>query len=118
MAAAVDAAWPDVDLSGIVVVPYGYGMPAGRIMVREAAHPVPDTASEAAARRATGPRASVRSTTTAAPRRTPTTTPRRGPSGSATTASAGLRDAGTHVGLEGAVGVGRAGPVVLGERVP
>jgi len=50
MAAAVDAAWPDVNLSGIVVVPYGYGMPAGRIMVREAAHPVPDAASEAAAR--------------------------------------------------------------------
>jgi hydroxypyruvate reductase len=50
MAAAVDAAWPDVALSGLVVVPYGYGAPAGRIMVREAAHPVPDAASEAAAR--------------------------------------------------------------------
>jgi len=50
MAAAVDAAWPDVVLSGLVVVPYGYGAPAGRIMVREAAHPVPDDASEAAAR--------------------------------------------------------------------
>jgi hydroxypyruvate reductase len=50
MAAAVDAAWPDVALSGLVVVPYGYGAPAGRIMVREAAHPVPDAASETAAR--------------------------------------------------------------------
>lgn len=50
MAAAVDAAWPDVALSGLVVVPYGYSAPAGRIMVREAAHPVPDDASEAAAR--------------------------------------------------------------------
>ncbi len=50
MAAAVDAAWSDVDLSGVVVVPYGYTMPAGRIAVREAAHPVPDAASEAAAR--------------------------------------------------------------------
>ncbi|MFS0773293.1 glycerate kinase [Sphingomonas sp. 1P08PE] len=50
MAAAVDSAWPDVNLGGLVVVPYGYGMPAGRIAVREAAHPVPDAASEAAAR--------------------------------------------------------------------
>jgi glycerate 2-kinase len=50
MAAATDAAWPDVDLTGLVVVPYGYAMPAGRIAVREAAHPVPDAASEAAAR--------------------------------------------------------------------
>lgn len=50
MAAAVDAAWPDVALSGMVVVPYGYARPAGRIDVREAAHPVPDAASEAAAR--------------------------------------------------------------------
>ncbi|TCP37524.1 DUF4147 domain-containing protein [Sphingomonas sp. BK235] len=50
MAAAVDAAWRDVDLSGVVVVPYGYAAPAGRIAVREAAHPVPDAASEAAAR--------------------------------------------------------------------
>jgi glycerate 2-kinase len=50
MAAAVDVAWPDVDLSGTVVAPYGYAMPAGRITVREAAHPVPDAASEDAAR--------------------------------------------------------------------
>jgi len=50
MAAAVDAAWPDVPLSGVVVVPYGYGMDIGRIRVREAAHPVPDAQSEQAAR--------------------------------------------------------------------
>ena len=50
MAAAVEVAWPDVSLSGVVVVPYGYGMPTGRIVVREAAHPVPDANSEAAAR--------------------------------------------------------------------
>jgi hydroxypyruvate reductase len=50
MAAAVEAAWPDVPLSGTVVVPYGYGMATKRIAVREAAHPVPDANSEAAAR--------------------------------------------------------------------
>ena len=50
MAAAVEDAWPDVPLSGVVVVPYGYGMATGRIVVREAAHPVPDTNGEAAAR--------------------------------------------------------------------
>lgn len=50
MAAAVDAAWPAVKLSGAVVTPYGYAMPAGRIAIREAAHPTPDANSEAAAR--------------------------------------------------------------------
>ncbi|WP_445191874.1 glycerate kinase type-2 family protein [Sphingomonas sp. Tas61C01] len=50
MAIAVDRAWADVDLHGTVVAPYGYGKPAGRIAVREAAHPVPDASSEAAAR--------------------------------------------------------------------
>ena len=50
MAAAVDAAWPDVPLGGAVVTPYGYALPAGRIAVREAAHPVPDANSELAAR--------------------------------------------------------------------
>jgi glycerate 2-kinase len=50
MAIAVDRAWADVDLHGTVVAPYGYGKPAGRIAVREAAHPVPDANSEAAAR--------------------------------------------------------------------
>jgi len=50
MAAAVEAAWPDLPLSGVVVVPYGHGAPTDRIRVLEAAHPVPDAHSEAAAR--------------------------------------------------------------------
>lgn len=49
MAAAVEAAWPDVDLSGVVVAPYGYGLDCPRIKVREAAHPVPDASSVLAA---------------------------------------------------------------------
>jgi glycerate 2-kinase len=52
MAAAFDAAWPDVDVSGVVVTRYGHAVPAGRIRVMEAAHPVPDEASERAARAA------------------------------------------------------------------
>ena len=51
MAAAVDAAWPDVNLSGIVVTRYGHAVPAGRIEIIEASHPVPDAMSEVAARR-------------------------------------------------------------------
>src|SRR5208337_817569 len=51
MAAGLDAAWPDVDLSGVVVTRYGYAVPAGRIEILEAAHPVPDENSLAAARR-------------------------------------------------------------------
>lgn len=51
MAAALDAAWPDVDLSGVVVTRYGHAVPAGRIEILESSHPVPDAASEAAARR-------------------------------------------------------------------
>lgn len=54
MAAAVEAAWPDVDLSGTVVVPYGYARPTRRIAVREAGHPVPDANGEAAAREILG----------------------------------------------------------------
>jgi hydroxypyruvate reductase len=50
MAAAVEAAWPDVPLSGVVVTPYGCGMPTQRITVRESSHPVPDANGEAAAR--------------------------------------------------------------------
>jgi glycerate 2-kinase len=49
MAAGVDAAWPDVDLSGVVVTRRGHLVPAGRIEVLEASHPVPDQTSEAAA---------------------------------------------------------------------
>jgi hydroxypyruvate reductase len=50
MAAAFDAAWPDVDVSGVVVTRYGHAVPAGRIRIIEANHPVPDAASEQAAR--------------------------------------------------------------------
>lgn len=49
MAAALDTAWPSVDLSGIVVTRYGHAVPAGRIEIIEASHPVPDAMSEEAA---------------------------------------------------------------------
>lgn len=51
MAASVEAAWPDVALSGCVVTRYGHAVPTRRIEVIEAAHPVPDANSEYAARR-------------------------------------------------------------------
>ena len=56
MAAAVDRAWPDVDVSGVVVTRYGqggYGQGGyqGRITVLEASHPVPDEASVQASQR-------------------------------------------------------------------
>lgn len=51
MAAGLDAAWPDVDVSGVVVVRHGHAVPAGRIEILEASHPVPDATSETAARR-------------------------------------------------------------------
>jgi len=51
MAAGLDAAWADVDLSGVVVTRYGYATPAGRIEILEAGHPVPDENSVTAARR-------------------------------------------------------------------
>ena len=50
MAAALEAAWPDVAMTGVVVTRYGHSCPTRRITVLEAAHPVPDAASEAAAR--------------------------------------------------------------------
>ncbi|HRM76410.1 MAG TPA: DUF4147 domain-containing protein, partial [Paracoccus sp. (in: a-proteobacteria)] len=49
MARAVELAWPDVDLSGVVVTRYGHAVPTQRIAVREASHPVPDEAGEKAA---------------------------------------------------------------------
>jgi glycerate 2-kinase len=49
MAAALDVAWPDVDLSGVVVTRYGHAVPAGRIRIIEASHPVPDANSTRAA---------------------------------------------------------------------
>ena len=51
MAAAVEAAWPDVPLTGVVATRYGHAQPTARIEVIEAGHPVPDANSEAAARR-------------------------------------------------------------------
>jgi glycerate 2-kinase len=48
MAAALDAAWRNVDLSGVVVTRHGQGAPAGRIEVLEASHPTPDAMSEQA----------------------------------------------------------------------
>ena len=51
MAAALEEAWPDVALSGLVVTRYGHAVPTRRIEVMESAHPVPDANSEAAARR-------------------------------------------------------------------
>jgi len=49
MAAALEAAWPDVALAGVVVTRYGHGYPTRRIRVIEASHPVPDANSEAGA---------------------------------------------------------------------
>jgi glycerate-2-kinase len=49
MAAAVEAAWPDLPLSGVVVTRYGHRHPTRRIEVLEASHPVPDAAGAAAA---------------------------------------------------------------------
>lgn len=54
MAAALEAAWPDVALGGVVVTRYGHAAPTRRIEVIEASHPVPDANSERAARRILG----------------------------------------------------------------
>jgi hydroxypyruvate reductase len=51
MAAALEAAWPDVELTGTVVTRYQHAVPTARIEVIEAAHPVPDANSERGARR-------------------------------------------------------------------
>ena len=50
MAAAVEQAWPTVDLDGIVITRYAHGLPTRAVRVVEAGHPVPDAAGEAAAR--------------------------------------------------------------------
>jgi hydroxypyruvate reductase len=50
MALAVEQHWPG-PLSGLVVTRYGHRVPTSRVEVAEAAHPVPDAAGEAAARR-------------------------------------------------------------------
>jgi len=51
MAAALEAAWPDVPLSGLVVTRYEHAVPTRHIEVMQSSHPVPDANSEAAARR-------------------------------------------------------------------
>ena len=48
MAAALEAAWPDVPLSGVVVTRYGHAVPTRQVRVIEAAHPVSDSMSEVA----------------------------------------------------------------------
>lgn len=50
MARALEGHWPG-RLSGLVVTRYGYAVPCERIQILEAAHPVPDAAGLAAARR-------------------------------------------------------------------
>jgi len=51
MALAVERAWPrSAPLAGLAITRYGHGLPAGRIRVLEAGHPVPDAAGEAGAR--------------------------------------------------------------------
>jgi glycerate 2-kinase len=50
MAAAVEAHWP-AELEGLVVTRYDHAVPCRRIEIVEAAHPVPDAAGQAAARR-------------------------------------------------------------------
>ncbi|HYZ63120.1 MAG TPA: glycerate-2-kinase family protein, partial [Acetobacteraceae bacterium] len=51
MAEAVETAWPDVALTGVVVTRYDHAVPTRRIEVIEASHPVPDANSERGARR-------------------------------------------------------------------
>ncbi|MCD9672803.1 MULTISPECIES: glycerate kinase [Klebsiella] len=48
MAAALEAAWPDVAMSGVVVTRYGHTAPTKKIRIVEAAHPVSDAMSEVA----------------------------------------------------------------------
>ncbi|HYM48814.1 MAG TPA: glycerate kinase, partial [Burkholderiaceae bacterium] len=50
MALAVERAWPDVRLDGLVITRYAHGAHTERIRVVEAGHPVPDSAGEAATR--------------------------------------------------------------------
>ena len=54
MAAAVEAAWPDVPLSGLVITRYGHSAPTRAIEVVEAGHPMPDAAGAIAADRLAG----------------------------------------------------------------
>jgi hydroxypyruvate reductase len=49
MAVAVERAWPDAEIDGLVITRYAHGLPTRRVRVVEAGHPVPDAAGEAAA---------------------------------------------------------------------
>lgn len=49
MGQAVEAAWAEVPLSGLVIAPHGAGLPLRRIGLRFGAHPVPDASGAAAA---------------------------------------------------------------------
>src|SRR5947209_6825070 len=51
MAAAVEAAWPDAPLEGVVVTRYEHEAPTQRIEVIQSSHPVPDANSERGATR-------------------------------------------------------------------
>jgi glycerate 2-kinase len=50
MAAALEDAWPDSSVSGVVITRYGHAVPTRKIRVIEASHPVPDANSEMGAR--------------------------------------------------------------------
>jgi glycerate 2-kinase len=49
MAAALEKAWPEVAMEGVVVTRYGHAVATKKIRVMEASHPVPDANSVAAA---------------------------------------------------------------------
>ena len=51
MAAALEEAWPDVAMEGVVVTRYGHAVPTKYIEVIEASHPVPDANSQRGAQR-------------------------------------------------------------------
>jgi hydroxypyruvate reductase len=51
MAAALEDAWPDVPMTGVVVTRYGHAVPTRGIEVIEASHPVPDANSQKGAER-------------------------------------------------------------------
>jgi glycerate 2-kinase len=51
MAVAVEQAWPNIALTGLVITRYGHGTPTRAVEVVEAGHPMPDAAGEQAAQR-------------------------------------------------------------------
>ena len=50
MAVAVERAWRDVAIEGVVITRYNHGAPTDRIRVIEAGHPVPDAPARCGAR--------------------------------------------------------------------